>query len=792
MIRVATGAVLLVGLAVRVGANTLPERSHVLDKAFRHPDLSISTLEKRPSEVGPPAARDALDRQLSSLGAQGGLYDWRASGWGSLVLSVPLLPGDGAGNGLGALRSIGEAEAWAALAGYLRANHESLRVDLAELTEPRVGVFDKGAYIQIHAPRVVGGVPVRDSGVSAVISHGNLILLGLRAWGNVDATSRPAIAPEAARQVVTAHVRPFAIGGYRGQTRLERIPLARGQDTATTVPGRGYEYRLAWVVPARVEGDPGSWEGLVDALTGELIAFEDTNAYAVRRVVGGVYPASSDQQPPDGSERPGWPMPFADVSGNAATFTTTGGLVTACERGAIQTTLDGRFVRVADGCGPIDEQSAAGDVDLGASGGTDCVVPAGHSAGDTHAARTAFYQLNRMKEQARGHVTAGPAAAWLDGVLPAAVNDPLTCFFFWNGTTITTGRDNGGPCRNGAEIAGVLDHEFGHGLDDNDTSGAISQPAEGAADLFANLRQNSSCVARGVFKSMVCGGYGDACDGAAPTGCTGVRDHDFLLHRCDQPHTVTWITQGFTSAQCNGTGPAPACPPSGGGAPCGRASGCEGMVVGESVWDLQFRDLRAAPFNLDANSALELTTRLNYRAAQLITDWYTCAVGGGCGATGGYMQFLAADDDNGNIADGTPHMSAIRAAFERHEIHCTAPPVLDSGCGAGPATAPTVAATATAGGVDLAWGAVPGAASYAVYRAEGPNACGLGKIKVGETAGTTFSDSGLLDGRTYSYAVLPVGNNASCLGLMSPCAQVVPLLPGDPCVSVELVGFGVE
>ena len=37
-------------------------------------------------------------------------------------------------------------------------------------------------------------------------------------------------------------------------------------------------------------------------------------------------------------------------------------------------------------------------------------------------------------------------------------------------------------------------------------------------------------------------------------------------------------------------------------------------------------------------------------------------VGRGCAATGGYLQVLAADDDNGNINDGTPHMQAIRAA----------------------------------------------------------------------------------------------------------------------------------
>jgi len=137
-------------------------------------------------------------------------------------------------------------------------------------------------------------------------------------------------------------------------------------------------------------------------------------------------------------------------------------------------------------------------------------------------------------------------------------------------------------------------------------------------------------------------------------------------------------------------------------------------------------------------------------------------------------------------------MSAIRAAFERHEIHCATPAVVDSGCAGGPTAAPTVGATATAGGVDLTWNAVPGAAAYGVYRAEGPIGCDLGKTRIGETTDTAFSDSGLLDGRTYFYAVLPVGSNSSCLGPMSACTSAVPLLPLDPCVPVELMGFEVE
>jgi hypothetical protein len=198
------------------------------------------------------------------------------------------------------------------------------------------------------------------------------------------------------------------------------------------------------------------------------------------------------------------------------------------------------------------------------------------------------------------------------------------------------------------------------------------------------------------------------------------------------------------------------------------------MIAAEAVWDLQARDLRAAPFNLDANTALEVTTRLAFLGGEALTNWNTCSVGGGCGATGGYMLFLAADDDDGSIANGTPHMTAIRNAFERHEIHCATPAVVDSGCAGGPSTSPVLTATGQDQGASLTWTVVPGASNYAVYRTEGVNGPGFGKIKIGETAGTTFLVTDLMNGRPYFFSVLPMGSSGSCLGPMS---NSVPLTP---------------
>ena len=95
----------------------------------------------------------------------------------------------------------------------------------------------------------------------------------------------------------------------------------------------------------------------------------------------------------------------------------------------------------------------------------------------------------------------------------------------------------------------------------------------------------------------------------------------------------------------------------------------------------------------------------------------------GCGATNGYLQWLAADDDNGSLADGTPHMTAIHAAFNRHAIACATPTPVNSGCAGAPTTAPELAVTRGHYQNRLEWNTVPGATRYWVFRTEGHAGC---------------------------------------------------------------------
>ena len=764
------------------------EKPPLAEKILRHPNLHIPTrLQPAIDLQDDLGARIQRDLAALAINGDSAFYDARAGRLTSLILSEPLIPGTGVGNKLqwvgGLDQALNEEKVreivWTAVRGFVQERQAQLRVDVAELGTPHIAIFDQAALVQVVAQRVINGIPVRDSNMTAVLNHGNLILLGFDHWGDApNLQTLAAVGDTQAALRVAQHASPNEIESF-DKVRLEYIPMVSGDE---------YEYRLAWVVPAAIVGDHGSWEGLVDAATGELFAFEDRNQYA-RRVVGGVYPISNDQRPPDGIEQPGWPMPFASVTAASGPATTSASGTLACSvTGAVTTALAGPFIRMADICGAINE-SAPGDLDLGVSAGTDCVVPAGHSVGDTHSSRSGFYELNRIKEQARGYL---PANAWLSAQLTSNMNINNQCNAFWSTAagTVNFYRDNGSQCRNTGEIAAIFDHEWGHGMDANGVQAGVSPrrghrghprlpaPRQLLRRAAASSRTRSAAVtAIPATERSPRAAPASATSTSWPTPATGPTLSPGSSRDSPPPSATEW----------------PGPPARRRRHPCSRATHCEGKIVGESAYDLARRDFPAAPFLFDTNTAHELTTRLFTIGAGPVTSWYTCAVGGGCGATGGYMQVLAVDDDNGNLNDGTPHMTAIRAAFERHEIHCATPAPVNSGCVGGPALAPALTATAGTESVSLSWTPVPGAARYYVYRTEGVAACAVnGKIKIADVTGTTFTDNNLLGGRQFSYMVLPVGANTSCFGRASACANATPTAAVCAAVSVAPVGLAVD
>ena len=187
------------------------------------------------------------------------------------------------------------------------------------------------------------------------------------------------------------------------------------------------------------------------------------------------------------------------------------------------------------------------------------------------------------------------------------MNINLTCNAFWNGATVNFFRQGAG-CGNTGEIAAIFDHEWGHGMDNNGVNPNISSPGEAIADIHAILRLNTSCIGRGFLQTGTCGGYGDAC-----TACTGVRDIGLGAARL--PRAAATASPASRH-----------CPASARRAPATARRTAKAMIVAETGWDLSARDLRAAPFNFDLNTALELGhAPVLPRQRSRSTNWYQCA-----------------------------------------------------------------------------------------------------------------------------------------------------------------------
>jgi hypothetical protein len=772
-------------------------------KAFFKPDLYIST-GNTPLETALPnlTNRSNWESFLTSRGENLAnpttrvYIDHRSGAVSNFIESVPLIPGSGDRNrvtlaSLGAaigreVEAVDASAVEAAVRKHIALRGDLLGIDRAQLGAARVTQISADLW-QISIPQAVNGVQVRDGRFAATISHGNLVLMGTETWGDVrglDVT--PTITGAQALEA------GFAYADGRGADdvvlrapQLEIIPFApaelqQGEAFAGSI-GEGYGHRLAWTWSFQRRPDDATWEVMVDAHSGELLAFQDINSYITKQITGGVYPLTNTGICPDadhcGTMQSGWPMPFADTGFLAPNnFTNSAGLYNYTS-GTALTTLSGRFVDIVDTCGAIANSSATGDINLGGANGQHDCTSGGGSPGNTPASRTAFYETNKLIEQAKGYL---PGNAWMNQALTANVNIPLTCNAFWNGVSINFYRSGGG-CGNTGEIAAVFDHEWGHGLDDNDANGTLSNSSEGYADIAGIFRLEASCVGHGFFVTSN-RGCGTTPDGTgfnqneAQTGpshcdtdCSGVRDADWAKHADNTPDTAL----GFVCNSCLASS-----------GPCGRQVHCAAATQRQAGWDLVTRDLTAAPFGLDSQSAFIVGNRLFYQGSGNIGLWYACTCGGtsnGCAATAGYMQWLTADDDNGNLNDGTPHMTALSAAFNRHGIGCSTPTPTNSGCAGGPSAAVT-GLTATPGdnSVGLTWSSVAGATRYWVYRSEGHAGCNFGKALVGTVTGLSFNDPNVANGRTYYYNVVPAGASNACHGPAGSCLSVTPAPGGTP------------
>jgi hypothetical protein len=631
-----------------------------------------------------------------------------------------------------------------AVAPMLGVNPNSLVLDLGRSTQITPGVW----FIDFNV--LAEGTPIEGARVLLRFNNGKLIQFGSENLPSAGATpSALKLGRDQALSVAARHVDGFTDADtFRDYGSLHLIPIDLNADHGKEFSfGKGRGVARVWQFVFERRGIVGTFRARVDATTGELLEFQDINRYA--QATGGIY-ANTPATGPEVVR----PFPYADLSTGG--YANSAGLYNYAG-GALSSTLNGKYVAISDTCGSVAlAADGSGNLVFGTSAGTDCTTPGFGGAGNTHAAREQFYQNNRVMELARGWL---PSNTWLTQQLPVNVNLTGTCNAFWNpGPQNLNFYQAFGGCQNTGEYSSVSVHELGHGLDQNDGNGFSPDggTGEAVADITAFMVLHDSCLGPGILPTS-CGGYGDAC-----TSCSGFRDVDWGKHASNTPHTVA----NFSQINCN----IPDYP-----GMCGVSAHCESYIATEAVWDLVNRDLP----NPGSNAAWAVGERLFFSSRPTQTAAFTCNTASatwtsnGCNAGSLWEVFRALDDDDGNLANGTPHGGALFAAFDRHGIACASDPGASttfSGCTAPPT--PHVKVKGRNKKVKVSWNASAGTV-YDVYRNEA--GCNAGFTKIASLSADDYTDHDVANGTTYYYQVIghPPANPA-CASPPSSCRAVKP------------------
>lgn len=205
--------------------------------------------------------------------------------------------------------------------------------------------------------------------------------------------------------------------------------------------------------------------------------------------------------------------------------------------------------------------------------------------------------------------TIDPGFFYWNNTMTAIVNEPPTCNAYWNGQIHFY--PEGGGCANTGEIQGVVHHEFGHGVQNAVIGSQGSQGlGEGNSDVLANLITQESVIGRGFFLSS----------------CTsGIRDSDNTLK---YPGDV--IGQGNHNA---------------------------GRVIAGFHWDFMLMMQSVYGTELGTQKAAEI-----WHFGRKVSNPGTQPLQ--------VLRSFEADDDDANLANGTPHYDFLCEAAMAHGFTC--------------------------------------------------------------------------------------------------------------------------
>jgi cysteine-rich repeat protein len=223
---------------------------------------------------------------------------------------------------------------------------------------------------------------------------------------------------------------------------------------------------------------------------------------------------------------------------------------------------------------------------------------------------SSYVHTNIVKEFVRngGLGTLTPrTTTWINARLTINVNIQDQCNAGWDGQTINFLR-RGSDCENTGLLADVIYHEFGHGLHDNSNPMGITNGAgslsEGSSDFLSALITHDAGLGRGFFFN------------------------NQPLRNLDPAVEKHWPEDAGEVHD-------------------------EGEIIGGTMWDMS-KNLLA---DLGETQGWLQSGKIYYGVIQSATDLPST-----------FMEALFADDDDGDISNGTPNKCAIVEAWDRHGL----------------------------------------------------------------------------------------------------------------------------
>ena len=219
----------------------------------------------------------------------------------------------------------------------------------------------------------------------------------------------------------------------------------------------------------------------------------------------------------------------------------------------------------------------------------------------------AFVHANVAKQYAKANLN--PGLAYLERQLSVTVNESGSCNAYSTGDDIHFyPRDQ--QCENTGLLADVVYHEFGHSLHANSLVRGAGQfdsaLSEGLADFLAASITGDPGMGRGFFFSN-----------------EALRDID------PTNHEARWPNDRSTDPHATGE------------------------IIGGALWDMR----KALITKLGTTAGIALTSKLYYAVMQRAPN-----------IESSFIEVLAADDDDGDVSNGTPNVCELINAFKPHGL----------------------------------------------------------------------------------------------------------------------------